>query len=112
MLESLRVLSRYVSTFDVTGQLVRPQYKKSPERYFAELFAAPDEDKIVKCADRLHNLRTFECWQRYRRVRYVGETEQHVIPLAETVPANPYTAELRSAIVDSKAGIGISSSVL
>lgn len=101
-LESLKILSRYVSTFDTAGQLIRPQHKKSIERYFRDLLAAPDEEKLVKCADRLHNLQTCDCWEKPRQIRYVGETDGHVIPLAETVAENPYTAELKAAVASLK----------
>jgi len=95
MLRSLKVLSRYRSIFDATGQLVRPQHKKPAGEYFGDLLTAPDEEKIVKCADRLHNLQTCGCWERPRRIKYVGETDQYVIPIAETVTGNPYLPELK-----------------
>ena len=96
MLRSLKILSRYKSIFDATGQLVRPQQKKAAGEYFGDLLTAPDEEKIVKCADRLHNLQTCDCWERPRRIKYVGETDQYVIPIAETVTGNPYLAELKA----------------
>jgi GTP diphosphokinase / guanosine-3',5'-bis(diphosphate) 3'-diphosphatase len=100
MLRSLKVLSRYKSTFDAAGQLIRPQHKKSADKYFSDLLAASDEDKIVKCADRLHNLQTCGCWEKPRRVRYVGETDQYVIPIAETVTGNPYAAEIKAIALE------------
>jgi GTP pyrophosphokinase len=107
MLRSLEVLSRYRSTFDAAGQLVQPQHKKPAGEYFGDLLMASDEDKIVKCADRLHNLQTCSCWEKARRVRYVRETDEHVIPLAESVSANPYAAELKVLVADLKSEMGI-----
>jgi (p)ppGpp synthase/HD superfamily hydrolase len=109
MLRSLEALSRYVSFFDASGQLLQPQRKKSPEEYFGDLLIASDEDKVVKCADRLHNLQTCGCWDAERRIRYVRETEKYVIPLAETVTGNPYVAELKAAVAELKRELGITS---
>ena len=99
MLRSLKVLSRYVSSFDATGQLVRPQPKKSSETYFGDLLVALDEDKIVKCADRLHNLKTCGVWEIPRQERYVEETERYVLRVAMTLPGS-YALELEVAVAE------------
>lgn len=42
---------------------------------------------LVKLCDRLHNLRTFGVWEEKRRRRYIRETEEVYLPLADTLAA-------------------------
>lgn len=90
-------LSKVIATHDpVTGGLLG-KIKKSPETYFGEL----REDPIcaqVKCADRLDNLKSCGAsWEAERIARYVLETEEHILPLAEA-KANAFLAPLREII--------------
>ncbi len=79
---SLFVLSKVIPVFDpVTGQIFG-RFKKSTEEYYAALAGANKEDRLVKCADRLHNLRSMSAWTLDRRERYLHETRKYLLPIA------------------------------
>jgi GTP pyrophosphokinase len=101
---SLEVLARYAPSFDpVTGQLIG-RYKKSPQEYYAGIEAAQSEVKIVKCADRLHNLQTCGVWEVARKERYLAETEEYVIPIAKKLPSS-YAGELNAVVIEVRTAI-------
>jgi guanosine-3',5'-bis(diphosphate) 3'-pyrophosphohydrolase len=103
MLASLERLSRYKLSFDpAMERFIVPRRKKSLEAYFQGLAAGSDKDKLVKCADRLHNSETYAALEAHRRARKILETERFVIPLAATVPGNPYLPELEAAVAKLK----------
>ena len=102
--EGLELLSKYMPNFDpITGQILG-RYKKDAEEYFEVLAHASGTVRLVKCADRLHNLSTCEAWEDERINRYIAETEKHIIPLARDI-SRVYGDELRKAIVDLKFGM-------
>lgn len=81
--KSLITLSKSIPLFDpVTGQLMG-RYKKSPEVYYGEIAGAPEEDRLVKLADRLHNMGTMRVWTPEHRGNYALETREWIIPIAE-----------------------------
>ena len=101
--QHLETLARYMPLFDpVTGQMVG-RYKKTIEEYYAKINKAVDLVKIVKCADRLHNLQTCSVWEAGRKIRYIGETEQYVLPLAHDLRL-AYEQELEAILSDLKKG--------
>ncbi|MFH0890853.1 MAG: HD domain-containing protein [Candidatus Liptonbacteria bacterium] len=81
--EWLYVLSKCVPIFDpVTGQL-HDRTKKPLAEYYDAISGACEEVRLVKLADRLHNLKTLDSWDSGRRSRYIAETRQFVLPIAE-----------------------------
>lgn len=57
--------------------------KVSDEIYYKGLKEGEKEDKIVKCADRLHNLRSMKnVWELARQVEYARNTQRYIIPMA------------------------------
>lgn len=95
--EHLFLLSKVIPVFDpVTGQ-VSGVYKKTPEEYRAGLMDAAFSVRIVKCADRVVNLRDMKAWERERQLRYASETESLHIPLAQKTDAW-FEAELRALV--------------
>jgi (p)ppGpp synthase/HD superfamily hydrolase len=90
-------LSKVIATHDpVTGGLLG-KIKKPAETYFNEL----REDLIcapVKCADRLDNLKSCGAnWEVERIARYVLETEERILPLADA-RASAFSVPLRTII--------------
>lgn len=82
---SLFTLSKVIPVFDpVTGQIFG-RFKKPIDEYYAALCSASKEDRLVKCADRLHNLQTMDAWDEAQKQEYVTETRNHLIPLASGV---------------------------
>jgi len=81
---SLFMLSKTVPVFDpVTGQ-TSARYHKPNEVYYTELLNAPEDDRLVKCADRLINLRDMrEGWSLERQIKKAEETRKHILPIAE-----------------------------
>ncbi len=80
--KSLITLSKSVPVFDpVTGQLMG-RYKKPLEVYFDELARAIIEDRLVKLADRLHNMSTMSVWTADRCAAYAEETQKWILPIA------------------------------
>lgn len=83
--ERLYILSKYVLFFDpITGQ-IHDRIKKPAEKYFEAIAAADAETQLVKVADRLHNVLSMQSWTEERRQRYVQETKEYLLPLAEKV---------------------------
>ena len=81
--KSLVTLSKSVPVFNpVTGQLMG-RYRKPLEVYFAELKQAVVEDRLVKLADRLHNMSTMDAWTKEHRMAYATETKEWLLPIAD-----------------------------
>ncbi len=93
MWHSLFVLSKVVPIFDpVTGQICG-RYRKQDDVYYKELGGAAESDRLVKCADRLVNLRDMKKgWERQRQADYAKHTQEHVLPLAQKTDQELYEA--------------------
>lgn len=99
----LETLSRYIPLFNlITGQIM-VRHKKTLDEYYEEIWKAVDLVKIVKCADRLHNLQTCGAWADDRRKRYIEETQQRVLPLARELRLS-YEQELEATILELEKG--------
>jgi guanosine-3',5'-bis(diphosphate) 3'-pyrophosphohydrolase len=99
--EHLFLLSKVIPVFDpVTGQ-VSGVYKKTAEEYKHGLMSAPFSVRVVKCADRVMNLRDMKAWERERQLRYASETEELHIPLAANTDAW-FEAELISLVKQTR----------
>ncbi len=81
--EWLYILSKYVAVFNpITGQ-IHDRMKKPSDAYFAAITAAEEPVRLVKLADRRDNLLDMQGWEPERRARYIAETQQYVLPIAE-----------------------------
>jgi (p)ppGpp synthase/HD superfamily hydrolase len=79
----LYILSKYVPIFDpVTGQIYE-RLKKPAETYYNTIAGADVAVRLVKLADRLDNLRDMQGWEPERRERYIAETREFILPIAE-----------------------------
>jgi len=93
----LLILSKDVRRSDpITGWITK-EYKKSPKEYFEEISQASAMVRLVKLADRLHNLKDCTIWDLKRLRRYIAETEEYILPLARTVDSF-YECEIASAL--------------
>ena len=99
MWRSLFLLSKMIPVFDpITGQICG-RYRKPDAVYYAELSAAPHEDRLVKCGDRLCNLRDMQKgWPKERQVKNAKETVEEVIPIAQMT--DPWFHDAIKAEVD------------
>ena len=80
---SLLILSKSVPVFDPATGWIIGRHTKTKEEYSAAIFAAELLDRAVKCADRVHNLRTMKTsWPKPRQLKYARETVEFHIPLA------------------------------
>lgn len=78
-------LSKTLPFFDeLSGEVVRRE-KKDAKIYFAEIHHGPWQVRLLKCADRVDNLRSFGAWDAERKARYIQETEEYILPIAEQV---------------------------
>ena len=62
--------------------------KKDLGLYFKGIMNYPKTDlKVIKCADRLDNLRSMNNgkWPPVRRLKYINETVEHLLPIAFSV---------------------------
>lgn len=57
------------------------------EQYYSNLSQASESVRLIKCADRLDNIRDMKTWNEKRRAKYLAETREYVIPLAEKTNA-------------------------
>lgn len=81
--EWISTLSKnFLSRDYLTGEIVADD-KKSIAWYFANIAKAPWSVRMVKCSDRLDNVRTLGVWDEERKLRYVLETQKYVLPIAE-----------------------------
>jgi GTP pyrophosphokinase len=80
----LVTLSKQLPAEDrLSGQII-DWVKKTTEDYYRDLTLAEYGVRLVKCADRLDNLRSCRnAWPQTRIEKYLKETEAHVIPLAQ-----------------------------
>ena len=77
-------LSKKIPHHDqVTGQVIG-YVKKATDGYFEQLHSLPVEGRVIKCADRLHNLSTAHVMDPERKARYIKETRERILPLADT----------------------------
>lgn len=80
---SLATLSKYVPLLDPVSGAFITRYRKPNEVYFEELRRASVEDRAIKIANRLSNMRTMGVWESSRQVRYALEAQDFLLPLAE-----------------------------
>ncbi len=80
---SLNFLSKYVPLHDPVNGALIGRYKKPPEVYFAELRKASEEDRAIKVANRLSNMRTMQVWSKPRQIKYAEEARDHILPIAD-----------------------------
>ncbi|MEK7478261.1 MAG: HD domain-containing protein [Patescibacteria group bacterium] len=65
-----------------------PRFGSDDERhqaYFARITSCRVDEKIVKMADRLHNVRTLDNCLLQKRERKIRETRDHYLPLADDI---------------------------
>ena len=98
--QNLVVLSKQLPAEDkLSGQII-DWVKKTTEDYYRNIIRAEYNVRLVKCADRLHNLRSCNgVWPQTRIDKYLKETEKHTIPLAQAT--NQHFLELIQAEIAS-----------
>lgn len=80
---TVQALSKKLPAFDpVTGEIYG-WFEKEPKDYVRDIALLPPHGRVVKLCDRLHNLRTCAGWPPERKTRYVRETRENILPLAE-----------------------------
>lgn len=94
---SLNVLSKNEPIFEAhTGRLLGRREKSNTE-YRGEMAIAFHEDRLVKLADRKHNMSTMDCWDKARRVAYAEDTREWILPIADATHSW-FAKQLREAI--------------
>ncbi len=88
--EALCALSKIETTFYEYDGSVR-KIKKDITKYFEDIKTNPNASvPVIKCCDRLDNLRTFGIWPVERKVKYVIETRKYLLPLASEAIGENY----------------------
>ena len=64
---------------------------KEKAEYLERIVVASEEARLIKLADRLHNVRTLSSCSPAKQARYLEETREFFIPLARAT--HPYLAE-------------------
>ncbi len=75
-------LSKKIPAFDPVTGVVIGYIKRDADKYFEGINALPPQARVIKLADRLHNLRTCEVMDEPRKRRYIQETREHILPIA------------------------------
>ena len=85
---SLLRLSKYVPVFHTVNGSLIGRYKKDEGEYYEALASGPLEDRLVKCADRRHNLMTMgEGWSAEKQRNYGKNTRKYILPFARETDA-------------------------
>jgi GTP pyrophosphokinase len=80
--ESVEVLSKVIPVFgDNDGFIMK--HKKSNDDYYSGIARADRRIARVKLADRLDNFTDMNGWDFPRKMKYLCETEKHIIPLCD-----------------------------
>lgn len=78
---SLANLSKQIPIFDPANGLLTGYIKKTKEEYYGQLAAAPRRERLVKGADRLHNLLSMgTAWVIERQQDKARETRDLILP--------------------------------
>lgn len=97
-----------VSAIDKTSFVLNPDdiyedanFVKSSieEQSFKKLIAIGKKNPLAFCikfADRLHNLRTIECFEQSKQIEKVKETEKWIIPIARTLNTEYFYRSLKN----------------
>jgi len=83
--EWTQLLSKTLPVFDATTGAVTLRGKKDLQKYFWAIQSGPIPAGLVKCADRTDNMRSFGCWPPERKAKYIRETREYIIPIAQKV---------------------------
>lgn len=104
--DRLFLLSKKMPVLDpATGQVIELIEKSVPE-YFSDIRTKGDRlTKLVKLADRLDNITDCACWPDDRKRRYIQETREFVLPIAQETD-QAYAEELEAATDALEAGLG------
>lgn len=79
----LLILSKKIPVFDeITGQVI-VWAKRDLKEYFDGIANADPKVRLVKLSDRLDNLSTLNDWPIERIKKYINETSQFLIPIAQ-----------------------------
>lgn len=60
------------------------------EMYYGSLALASRDVQLIKCADRLDNIRDMKTWKENRKERYLEETRKYILPIARNLGAPVY----------------------
>ncbi len=94
---SVLLLSKKVPVVDLlTGEIIA-WGKKDADDYYQNIAEARKTVRLVKCADRLHNLRSCTHWERERKERYIAETLKYIMPIAGNTDIR-FSLELADAV--------------
>lgn len=88
--DAVSVLSKAVPVFDENSGAVKEKLKKPLSDYYAKIAGSPEWVQRVKLADRLDNVRTMGIWPRTRIEKYLRETDDFILSIAEAVDQELY----------------------
>lgn len=66
--------------------------KKPDEVYYGQIYKADIGIRIIKCLDRLDNIRDFRGWSKNRIHKYIAETEKYILPIAKATDEKLFEA--------------------
>lgn len=95
--QHIMTLSKKIPTYQPVNNRFAGMIKKNLDTYFAAIASGPLEVRLVKCADRLHNLRTCSVWEPARIRKYLTETEQYILPIADATDID-FARDLRAEV--------------
>lgn len=81
-------LSKKIPAFDPVTGVVIDYVKRDQDKYFEGIAALPPQARVIKLADRLHNLRTCGVMKEDRKQRYIHETRSLILPIAQSTDPN------------------------
>ncbi len=91
-------LSKKHPVADPLTGLVSGYQQVDDDAYFDAILRLPDEGRVVKVADRLHNLRTMEGWTEKKQQTYRENTAKYVVPIADLLQNPHYSRALRDSL--------------
>jgi guanosine-3',5'-bis(diphosphate) 3'-pyrophosphohydrolase len=92
------LLTKFDVRLEIDGGITKT--KKEMRRYWAEISSGSREARRIKCADRLHNLRSMMTMSEAHKRKQVDETREYMLPIADSVdPAIATMLRLQADIV-------------
>lgn len=92
VVDAIELLSKCKIVVDSRSGKIRKLWK-GDEKYYGAIRKSNDigiQVQVIKCFDRLDNIRDFKGWTKKRQQKYIAETEKYILPIAKRTDKTLY----------------------